>query len=171
MAGTPWKSDEKVTVIFDNENQNDRTYRYSLKCIWDDQKDIVTFIMLNPSVADADLCDPTLKRCMNFSKSWGYGGMNILNLYALISTNPKGLKLHNDPIGPENDKHLFEALKNTDKIVLACGQSYKGVKNRITNIMSLINDQEIYCIDTTVKNIPKHPLYLKGNSVLKPYTI
>src|SRR3546814_16904510 len=59
--------------------------------IWDDTKPQCMFIMLNPSTADADLDDPTIRRCIGFAKSWGYGGLQVCNLFAYRSTEPREL--------------------------------------------------------------------------------
>ena len=57
-------------------------YRYRLSRIWDDKKPLVLFIMLNPSTADAEQDDPTIRRCIAFAKNWGYGGFMAGNLFA-----------------------------------------------------------------------------------------
>ena len=64
-------------------------YRYSLTRIWDNSKEKILFIMLNPSTADFKMDDPTIKKIVKFSDKWGYGGIYVGNLYAYISTNPK----------------------------------------------------------------------------------
>ena len=85
---------------------HDDKYRYQLSRIWDEEKPMVLFIMLNPSTADADVDDPTIRRVVNFAKSWGYGGVFVGNLYAFRSTDPKVLRYIDDPIGEENIQHI-----------------------------------------------------------------
>lgn len=46
------------------------------------------FIMLTPSTADADTDDPTIRRCIGFAKSSGFGGLYVGNLFAYRSTQP-----------------------------------------------------------------------------------
>nr|WP_301108393.1 DUF1643 domain-containing protein [Sporosarcina sp.] len=91
-----WGANESVRVVFSRE-QNEK-YRYLLECNWDNEQDKVTFLLLNPSIADYEICDPTLNRCVEFSKSWGYGGMKIVNLFAHISTDPDKLLNHVEPV-------------------------------------------------------------------------
>ena len=67
-------------------------YRYSLTRKWEAWKGTVNFIMLNPSTADAQEDDPTIRRCIGFAKAWGYGGIVVTNLFAYRATNPKELK-------------------------------------------------------------------------------
>ena len=97
----------------------DNKYRYQLSRIWDNEKPTVLFIMLNPSTADADADDPTIRRVVNFAKSWGYGGVFVGNLYAFRSTDPKGLKHTEDPVGEENIAHVQTLIGLTDKVVYA----------------------------------------------------
>jgi len=141
----------------------DGKYRYQLSRIWDEEKPKVLFIMLNPSTADADVDDPTIRRVVNFSKSWGYGGVFVGNLYAYRSTDPKGLKHTEDPIGPENMSHIQSLVGLTDKIVYAWGNNKKEPKW----LCDLVETP--YCIDISTKKIPKHPLYLKGDLQPKLY--
>lgn len=83
-------------------------YRYSLSRIWDENKANVLFIMLNPSTADGDVDDPTIRRCIGFAKSWGYGGIYVGNLFAYRATDPKELLKVENPIGFENIHHLMD---------------------------------------------------------------
>ena len=76
-----------------------RAYRYLLWRLWDDKRATCAWIMLNPSTANEDTDDPTVRRCARFSKSWGYGGMNITNLFALRATSPDALRSHPDLLG------------------------------------------------------------------------
>jgi hypothetical protein len=70
-----------------------------LSCIWDEEKPKVLFIMLNPSTADADVDDSTIRIVVNFSKPWGYSGILVGNLCAFHNTDPKGLRYTDNPIG------------------------------------------------------------------------
>lgn len=85
------------------------TYRYSLTRVWDESRPRVCFVMLNPSTADASANDPTIVRCRNFAYSWNYGSLEVVNLFAYRATNPRVLRTVQDPIGPENDRHIIEA--------------------------------------------------------------
>ena len=80
-----------------------RKYRYALWRTWDESKPNVMIIGLNPSTADENENDPTITRCINFAKSWGYGGVCVTNLFAYCATVPSDMKASNDPIGSEND--------------------------------------------------------------------
>ena len=86
-------------------------YRYRLWRSWDDRHPGCTWVMLNPSTADALVDDPTIVRCVNFARAWGFGRIDVFNLYALRATDPRELARHPDPIGqPDNDLHLLRYL-------------------------------------------------------------
>lgn len=65
-----------------------RRYRFSLWRIWDEALPYALFIGLNPSTADETANDPTITRCINFAKDWGYGGIYMANLFAYRATDP-----------------------------------------------------------------------------------
>lgn len=63
-------------------------YRYTLWREWIGGEGFVQFIGLNPSTATDTEDDPTIRRCINYAKSWGYGGMCMTNLFAYRATLP-----------------------------------------------------------------------------------
>ena len=77
----------------------DRKYRYVLLRTWDEAKPAVLFIGLNPSTADEEDDDPTILKCINYAKTWGYGKILMVNLFALRSTDPSILIHAADPVG------------------------------------------------------------------------
>lgn len=88
-----------------------RTYRYELWRTWDESKPYAMFIGLNPSTADETEDDPTIRRCINFAKTWGYGGLCMTNLFAYRATQPEDMKRASDPIGNKNDETLILLAK------------------------------------------------------------
>ncbi|MCY7334496.1 MAG: DUF1643 domain-containing protein [Pseudanabaena sp. CAN_BIN31] len=100
-------------------------YRYSLWREWNIDAPKLVFIMLNPSKADAYIDDPTLRRCIGFAKSWGFGSLLVINLFAYRSTKPSELRQVNDPVGSQNDRYLKKAIKSADKVVVAWGDNGK----------------------------------------------
>ncbi|MFZ3580389.1 DUF1643 domain-containing protein [Virgibacillus sp. DJP39] len=88
MTVIKWKDNENVDAKLDESGEN----RYLLTCTWERNKPSVTFIMLNPSVRLVEAADRTLRRCINFSKSWGYGSMQIVNLFSQVATDPSDLR-------------------------------------------------------------------------------
>ncbi|MDM5196606.1 DUF1643 domain-containing protein [Fictibacillus enclensis] len=88
----------------------------------------ILYLELNPSIADASICDPTLNRCVNFSKALGFGG--IVNLYAMISTNPDEIKHAEDPVGPENDRYIVEVAESSKLLGICLGRKVWKYKKK-----------------------------------------
>ncbi|AFY42167.1 DUF1643 domain-containing protein [Nostoc sp. PCC 7107] len=158
---------------FDHIDGNKRKYRYLLRRIWDENLPQVTFVMLNPSKAGAEEDDPTLIRCIKYANSWGYGSLEVVNLFAYITTDPKKLKAKDiDPVGSKNDLYILSATKRAEKIILGWGawlgnvsaNKYPRIKNREKEVLSLINCQKPhYCLKLTKNGYPNHPVYLPKN--------
>jgi hypothetical protein len=134
-------------------------FRYSLWRIWNPDFPKVLFIMLNPSTADADIDDPTIRRCIGFAKSWGYSSLEVVNLFAYRATDPDELKKCDDPVGPDNDKYICHAAESAHKIVLAWGT--KGVlRGRNREVLNMVERYSPECLEITANGHPKHPLYI-----------
>lgn len=153
-------------AIFDATGQ----YRYALWREWASHLPRVAFIMLNPSTADATRNDRTIHRCIGFAQSWGYGALEVVNLFAYRTPSPKTLRAIPHPIGQETDRYLLEALQRCDRLVLAWGNggTWQG---RDRAVLALIRPcQPPYCLGTTQEQQPRHPLYLPHNTPLMPFT-
>ena len=96
-------------------------YRYRLWRTWDPALPRLLWILYNPSTADASAEDPTLRRCIDFSRRWGFGGLTVVNHFAFRATNPRELNSISDPIGPENHDHLNHALDTHEEVLCAWG--------------------------------------------------
>ena len=95
-------------------------YRYTLTRIWGEPDgERAAFILLNPSTADAEKDDPTIRRCIAYARAWGFVGLEILNLFAWRSTDPHNLRMVPDPIGPMNLANIHAVTRSTPTIV--CG--------------------------------------------------
>jgi hypothetical protein len=99
----------------------DRRWRYRLVRVWDSDKPRLGWVILNGSDADDHNTDATVRRCIGFARAWGYGGVDIANLYGLVSKNPGALAHHFDPVGPDNDAHLAAMCSENDLTMLAWG--------------------------------------------------
>lgn len=129
----------------------------------------LVFVMLNPSTADADVDDPTIRRCMGFAKTWGYGSLEVINLYALRSTDPKNLKLHSDPVGPNNLACMVSVMGRMVDVVCAWGG--KVDQHRVDTFLALARTLRIdlWCLKVNKDGSPKHPLYAKADLPMKLY--
>ena len=144
----------------------DRKYRYILSRTWDETKPTVLFIGLNPSTADENEDDSTIRRCINFARSWGYGGILMANLFAYRATNPRKLYSEQDPIGSDNDFYIKEYADKSEMII-ACWGNHGRFNNRSQRVYNLIGS--LNCLDTNKNGEPKHPLYIRSDTRPKPY--
>ena len=140
-----------------------RKYRYTLWRTWDESKPKIMFLGLNPSTADETKNDPTVTRCINYSKLWGYGGMYMMNIFAYRTTYPVELKKQLDPIGPDNNNWIKKISKSVDKCVGAWGNDGEFL-DRSIEIKGIVKN--LFCLKINGSGEPAHPLYLKSN--LKP---
>lgn len=133
-------------------------YRYTVWRVWNKQLPRALFVLLNPSIADAEQDDPTLRRCLGFARRENCGSLEIVNLFALRATQPGLLKRVLDPIGPENDHAIATAAQRASFIVLGWGidGTYLG---RDMAVLRLLSSYPFYCIGLTRGGHPKHPLY------------
>lgn len=97
------------------------TYRYALWRRLSMGERAVLFVGLNPSTADGDGDDPTIRRCLGYARRWGYDWLYMGNLYALRSTNPEQLDREADPFGPRNQDALKWLVGKADRVVAAWG--------------------------------------------------
>src|SRR4051812_5648202 len=95
------------------------TYRYRLGRSWEPSMPRLGFVMLNPSVASADIDDPTIRRCIGFAQRLGFGSIDVGNLFAYRATKPKDLKEAGFPEGPDNNDHLRAIALECQTIVCA----------------------------------------------------
>jgi hypothetical protein len=150
----------------------DGVYRYELGRWWaHGVAPIDTWIMLNPSTADAAVDDPTIRRCMAFSRRWGAGGIRVVNLFALRATDPNTLRRRPDPIGPDNDAAIARSVELTragGARVLAAWGSHVMSVHRARHVRDLVGDP-LLCLGTTRGNHPRHPLYVRGDTEPVPW--
>ena len=140
-------------------------YRYRLDRRWADGPSIA-WIMLNPSTADSNTDDPTIRRIRAFSRAWGFGALTAVNLYAWRATDPRDLWQAPDPIGPENDAYLVEACAESD-VIAAWGANARP--GRIAEVLALPGMARVQALEVTKAGQPKHPLYLRGDLTPRPW--
>jgi hypothetical protein len=153
-------------------------YRYRLTRRWDDPnrpEPLLSFVMLNPSDADASIDDPTIRRCMGFSRVRGFGGIAVGNLFAFRSPKPELMRAAKDPFGPLNGDALarifIDAKRDIVPVVAAWGAGCHDadVAKRLT-ITAKGYGVPLYCLGTTKDGHPRHPLYVKSNQPLVEFT-
>jgi hypothetical protein len=147
----------------------DEKYRYSLERRWGAPgDDLALFIMLNPSTADANIDDPTIRKCMGFARRWHLNGIRVVNLYAYRATNPRDLSACADPEGlVENDRQIFLAVRGCRRIICAWGASPGPHADRPRRVWDLLIEAlgpskhvpRPEALGLTKHGHPRHPLY------------
>ena len=153
-----------MTNLFEDngaEFSADRKYRYCLWRIWDESSPRIMIIGLNPSTANESKPDPTITRVKQFAFDWGYGGFYMMNLFAIVSADPKVLKTDPNPLG-DNDGWLEKIAPKCSKIIFAWGK-FKEAEERSKQVIKMFPDA--YALILNKDGSPRHPLYVKGNTI------
>lgn len=145
-------------------------WRYRLWRAWDESLPRCVFVMLNPSVANAVSLDPTVRRCVTFAKKWGCGSLDVVNIFAWVDGDPKGLLSSPDPVGPDNDRHIIQAARGA-KFVISAWSGWASLHGRGAHVELLLRRHGIplWCLGKTGDGHPRHPLYMKGDAVPVPF--
>lgn len=149
-------------------------YRYELRRIWDDATPPLLLCMLNPSIADAEIDDPTIIRGVQRARLLALGSLIVVNLGAGRSTDPKKWMAMADPIGPQNEPALSIALNEVWRrkgIAVVGWGVWGGFMNRDKNFLQMAraNAVPLFCLGRTKDGQPRHPLYISYETPLVPY--
>lgn len=146
-------------------------YRYAL---WRGPLEgrLLCFIMLNPSTADAEKDDPTIRACRDFAQRNGYNGIYVVNLYAYRATKPADMRKAADPFGPGNAQFLRETVAKYPTIVCAWGavggEHDPDHVHHVTQLLQYAGANTV-CLGKTSVGHPRHPLYVKRDQPLIAY--
>jgi hypothetical protein len=120
------------------------------------------FVMLNPSKADADLDDPTIRKCMRFAQRWGYRELEVVNLFAWRDTSPEAMKAAADPVG--HDYAIYNSVVRADIVICAWGKhgSHLGRADAVLSKIARSSDQaaKLHYLVLNLDGSPRHPLYV-----------
>lgn len=150
-------------------------YRYRLSRLWNEAAPDICWIMLNPSSATAAIDDRTIARVVGFSKSWGWGSVVVVNLFAFRTRWPDTLNEVSDPVGPDNDAAILEVATSTSRVIAAWG-NHGTIVNPATGaprgeeVRGLLASAGIEpdCLRVTAHGQPGHPLYLPASAAPAP---
>jgi hypothetical protein len=145
-------------------------YRYELTRVWEQGAPVLVTCMLNPSTADADQDDPTIRTLLHFGKAWGYGGLMVVNLFAFRSSSPAMMMAAEAPRGPKNEWSIGNALgiaraQNTPMLAAwgANGAHHAGPRDLPGGqdwlcILARKHTVDLVCLGLTKDGFPKHPM-------------
>lgn len=141
----------------------DRSGRYRYR-LWRDVDELgasgrCLFVMLNPSIATADTDDHTITCCRRFTAREGYAVLDVVNLFALRSTDPGRLLEHPDPVGPCNDDFLHLAAAQADRVIVAWSALAPQLRWRVDPVLAILrrHHPELWCFGRTAAGFPRHP--------------
>lgn len=146
----------------------DRRYRYRLWRTLNAGTRRFTVLMKNPSTADESVDDHTIRKLIGYARAWGFAGFTVVNVFAFRSVSPDVLPLADNPVGPDNDRHVDEVVASSEMVVVACGDVPWRAGRIITErTLERINrGRDLYALKVT-SGFPHHPLYLRGDA--KPF--
>lgn len=161
-----------MNSLFDSDNSGAifsdcRKYRYALWRIWDRSKPLIMFIGLNPSTASEQMDDPTIRRVKRFAKDWGYGGVYMMNLFAIVSSNPDILLTNVDLLGANNE--WLNKISDKCKDILFAWGNFKQAEYRAKEVMNMFPNA--ICLGLNKNGSPKHPLYVSANTNQLKYNL
>lgn len=155
---------------------------------------MLLFIGLNPSSADGRRDDATLRRLIGFAEGWGYGGVEVVNLFAWISADPAALRRVPEPVGPRCDLWIRRRIRQLQRSHTATaaaagtpadrsggqpepllplwlgwgnGGRWRGRDQQLLQLLGHL-PVRLLCLGHTARGQPRHPLYVPGGSVLQP---
>jgi hypothetical protein len=163
----------------------DRRYRYRLGRRWGSGP-VLPWFMLNPSTADDEVDDPTTRRVVAFSQSWGYGGCAVVNLFGFRCADPTALLAVDDPIGRANTAAVRAVIDDSassgaDRVVVAWGVQGQrhlidptDVGRRTRRLVAGASERWSngslwpVTLGTTATGAPRHPLYVPSEARPEP---
>ncbi|MFM7268415.1 MAG: DUF1643 domain-containing protein [Cyanobium sp.] len=147
-------------------------YRWWLGRCWDAALPALLFVGLNPSRADGQRDDPTLRRLQAYAQGWGFGSLEVLNLFALVSPSPALLSRASDPVGEANDSWLRRGLERCPSGALWVGWGNRGRwRHRDREVLSLAAalGHHPRALGITAQGMPRHPLYCPARLTLRSF--
>jgi Uncharacterized protein conserved in bacteria len=131
----------------------------------------MTALLLNPSTADQTTNDPTIERVWRRAQRLGFARLDVVNLFALRSTDPRRLRDHADPVGPDNDAAILAACR--DAALVLCGWGEHGaLQDRAADVCRLLHRDSVrlHALGVNAGGAPTHPLYVGYRTPPRPYT-
>lgn len=147
------------------------SYRYRLERRISLFGPTVAVIMVNPSVADAELDDPTIRRVVGFAKKHAWGRVIVGNVFARRSADVRMLRNVRDPVGPHNLEHLRSIFEESQAALFAWGSLAK-LPPPLREVWRQVWDSAesaglpIYCLGLARDGHPRHPLMLSYSAEL-----
>jgi hypothetical protein len=150
-------------------------YRYRLEREIAPAGIVIAKLWENPSTADHEKNDQTVMKGMGFSLRLGARLMIVGNEFAYRATDINDLRSVRDPIGPDNDKHLEQIMRDADLHIVGWGSRAKlpeNLRSRWKDVVRIADRVgcKLHCIGVTSDGHPKHPLMTGYNVAMTQWT-
>lgn len=137
------------------------SYRYLLgREIGQGKSGRVGFVLLNPSTADHETNDATIRKCIGFAKLLGASELLVANCYAFRATDPKKLITARDPVGPLNEQALTSLARHCDTLICGWGRHARARGVETGKLLAKHARTQLLCLGLNKDGSPKHPLYV-----------
>lgn len=146
-------------------------YRFSLWRIWDQDKPNVFWLMHNPSTADANKDDATIRRIIRYSQDWGYGGLCVGNLSPQRTSDKKLVREVDGETDWLNGLYLHSMMKKSKIWVHAYGVPSFKMSLWFYRTFIKIPPTRTHYLTLTKGGYPSHPLRLSAQLKPKPYNV
>ena len=140
-----------------------RKNRFALWRIWDGKLPVAMCIGINPSHANEEQDDPTIRILRGVLANLDFGGLVMTNLYSLISSTKEVLATEVGLV-PENDAYISAFGDCCDEVIF-CWGSTPDFEDRVAMIRSKFPAAK--CFGTTKDGSPYHPRALSFLKMLK----
>lgn len=137
-------------------------YRHILRRSWDIARPGVTFVMLNPSTADAEKDDPTVRKCIGFADRLGYGHLNVVNLFDFRATKPADLKAAGYPCSPDSWHWIAKSISECPDVICAWGANARDTFRTtvVFEYVRYLSPGRIRALRLLADGTPEHPLMI-----------
>lgn len=154
----------KQTITVTVKYSDDKSHRYLLRKQWDKELPEATIIMINPTCEEVLSQDMTSIFVQNNLLKLGYGCLNIVNLYSMITPKINVRWYGNDELTTsDNDKEIIRSAEKSDIIIIAWGSfgnTSQRVKERKKNVIDLLIEykDKMFVITDKEERTGLHPL-------------
>lgn len=154
------------------ELSDDSRYRYTLTRAWAPGGRRALVVGHNPSTADAEQDDQTIRRLRQLLGDAGFAGFTIVNLFAFRATDPKDcLAMGGHAIGYlRQEETLTREVRAASCVIAAWGEiKTERQEERVNELLIRLapTGKSLFCFGLTKGGFPRHPSRLPRSAKLE----